>query len=131
MIMSESVAVPSLWGTCGLKSTLSLEEVGDILSQKVFAGARFGGRELDIREEVPAVFIDKSFMGLRVILMGYSGMEESKGFTVSIEPSGDFRQYLHKNKVERARVEMSSYLYYLLTEALQDNSEMQILEHRY
>lgn len=107
---------------------LSLEEVAVILCQKIFAGAEFGGKEKAIRDEVPAVFIDRPFMGLRVILMGYSGLEEDKGFTVSIEPSAGFGTYLYLKKIEEIRVDMDDYLYHLFAEALQGNSDIQVLK---
>jgi hypothetical protein len=116
------------WGYAFLKSNLDLEEVGKILSKKVFGGLPFTGKEKCIHEEIPAIYIDCSFMGMLVILDGYSGFGENKNFTLYIEPYGEFSRFLYSNKIETERVNLDVYLYYLLKQGLQDHPEIQIIE---
>lgn len=49
-------------GYCKIWSELSLENLGAILSERVFCKIPFGGREEDIHEEVPAIFIQQPFL---------------------------------------------------------------------
>jgi hypothetical protein len=57
--------LPWFVGYAGMQSNLSLEEVGKILSDRVFGGLEFSGRDLEIHEEVPAIFIQEPIMGQR------------------------------------------------------------------
>jgi hypothetical protein len=51
----------------------SLDEVAEILSQEVFSGIRFSGKDLGIFDEVPAVRLEDFPLGLLVVLSGYPG----------------------------------------------------------
>ena len=59
-----------LHGTVRIRSSLSLEEIGGIVSQRVLGGVRLEGRENNIRDEVPAIYSQTPVLGLRFILQG-------------------------------------------------------------
>lgn len=83
-------------------TSLQLEELGNLLSQKIFLNANFGGKEEYIRDEVPAIYFD-GLLGLRVILYGYGGDD---GYVLEIytrnipgkksqdDMSYDFKKYI-------------------------------------
>ena len=55
----------------GIKCNLELIELGELLSEKVFAGIKFGGLNEHIHEEIPAIYIDEPVLGFQIILDGY------------------------------------------------------------
>lgn len=104
--------IPFLVGHVTLQSNLSLEEVGQILSEKIFGGLQFGGKELAIHEEVPAIFIDQQFMGLQVVLDGYSGLDNDSSFELSIHQVKAFEG------LRNEAVNLDDYLTALLNQRL-------------
>ena len=56
--------------TVTIYSSLSLDEVGVIVSTRVLGGTPMGGREEYIRDEVPAIFNQNPVLGLEFILQG-------------------------------------------------------------
>jgi len=64
------------------RSTESLESVEVQISEHLFGGISFGGREESLRDEVPALRMMRDVLGLRVIVHGYAGAE---GHTVEVE----------------------------------------------
>lgn len=56
-----------------LKTNGSLEETGRLLSDALFGGVPFGGLEDCIHEEIPAIYIRDSLMGMQIILDGEAG----------------------------------------------------------
>lgn len=52
------------------KSDLDIQDVGEILSNYLLGGLKFGGLEECIHEEIPAIYIDCAIMGLQIILDG-------------------------------------------------------------
>lgn len=126
--MVNAKEIPEFLGYISLQSTLSLEELGEVLSQKVFAGAKFGGKERAIHEEIPAIFIQSPFMGMLIILDGYNGLENDKWFTIHFQTWANFGRYLRANQIQESRIQLDWYLYYLLKEGLQDYPEIIIIE---
>jgi hypothetical protein len=106
--------LPFFVGYASLQSNLKLEEVGVILSEKIFAGLKFSGKELEIHEEVPAIFIQEPVMGLKVVLDGFSGLEQDKYFTLSIEP------WISFDEAESKTIRLNNYLIELLKVSLKD-----------
>ena len=51
----------------------SLERVADVLSEKLFARVPFGGSELGLFDEVPALRLEGDFLGLFVAVHGEKG----------------------------------------------------------
>ena len=77
------MSIPVLYGGVRIRSQLSLEEVAEILSNWVFGGIPFGGRDQHIRDESPAVFIDTRVLGMSVVLME---VPDDEGYRLSMNP---------------------------------------------
>lgn len=116
--------VPDIWGYGIVKSDLSLEEVAAIISEKLFGGLPFGGKDRHIYEEVPAVLIGTPIMGMRIVLAaGTPGH-----YVLEIQPHGLFRRHLTKNEVPGIRIRFDAYLYHLLKQGLKDIPGIQVPE---
>lgn len=114
--------VPFIVGYVSMQSDLSLEALASILSKKLFGGLVFGGRELEIHEEVPAVFIDAPLLGMKIVLDGYSGLNEDDYFTLSISPWVTF------DREDKFDVRLDEYLICLLKDALHDIKNIRVIE---
>ena len=113
--------VPFIVGYASVQSHLSLEEVAELFSGKIFGGLAFGGKDLEIYEEVPAVFLDMPILGLRVVLSGYSGFEEDQNYTLSVSPWFNFDYAMQVD------VRIDSYLTCLFNEVLKDMEDVKVL----
>jgi hypothetical protein len=113
--------LPFFVGYASLQSNMTLEEVGLILSEKIFAGLKFSGKELEIHEEVPAIFIQEPVMGLKIILDGFSGLEQDKYFTLSIGP------WISFNEAESITIRLDNYLRELLKVSLKDVNDVVVM----
>ncbi len=116
-----NLMIPYIMGYVGLKSDLTLESVGKILSEKVFGGLEFGGKDLDIHEEIPAIFIQSTILGLQVVLDGYNASDEDQTFSLTIRP-------LRMSDVQEERFRVDKYLASLIKYLLRDISEIVVLE---
>lgn len=114
--------VPFIVGAVALKSDLSIEEVGEKIAEKLFGSLKFIGKEEEIYEEVPAVYIAPNILGLRIILQGYSGMEDANGFSLGIHPAKTFKN------VEMKECKLDGFLTLLLKDALKDVKEIQVID---
>lgn len=116
-------------GTGIMKTNLSLEELAKIISDQLFGGKRFGGKERSIWEEVPAVFINEPILGLLVILGEGRSDEESRNcFVLKINTWGDLDRYSYHNKIPEKRIRLDGYLYHLLKFGLRRFPEVEIVE---
>lgn len=113
---------PHINGMVCLNSDLTIEELGTIIGNKLFAGAVFGGKEKHIYDEVPAIFIKDLIVGNSVILQGSS----QDGYALEIISDFDIRINSHFKEVESYSVNMDDYLYALLEENLKDYSEIEV-----
>jgi hypothetical protein len=109
-----NLKIPWFVGYASMQSALSLEEVGELLSEKVFGGLKFSGRELEIHEEVPAIFIQEPIMGLKVVLEGYSGFDENVHFHLSVAPWITFDEF------DEETIRLDHYLVELLKISLKE-----------
>lgn len=66
-----------------ISSALSIQALGALLSERIFAGISFVGLDEGILDEIPAMRLDRDFLGLRVILGGRPG--KGGGYTLEIE----------------------------------------------
>ena len=60
----------------------SIESIAIILSENIFCGIPFGGGDLGIFDEVPALRLERYYLGLFVALHGYQGE-----YTLLIKPN--------------------------------------------
>lgn len=66
-------------------SPMPLEDLAPQVSDALFGGIAFVGKDEGIWDEVPAMRLANDVMGLRVILGGTAG--DDGGFTLEIEPA--------------------------------------------
>jgi hypothetical protein len=57
-----------------IRTAQALEQVGEILSKRLFGGIPFGPDESGSFEEVPALRLQNDLLGLRVALHGHPGL---------------------------------------------------------
>lgn len=62
-----------LVGGVNIMSGKSLGAVAEIISQRLFGGVRFVGRDEAVYDEVPAVYAERSILGMSLILQGFGG----------------------------------------------------------
>ena len=117
-----SKEVSRIIGMSYLKSNLTIEEVGNILSEKLFAGFPFGGKEENIYEEIPAIFIRVPILGLRIVLQGKSGIDENSGFALEILPWISFDKQVDKD------ILLDDYLTQILKLLLKDRDDIIVIE---
>lgn len=111
-------SVPNLWGSIAFTSSMSIEEVGGLLSESIFSGLPFIGKEKNIYEEVPAIYLEDRFLGLNVILSG--GGE----YNYCLEIHGNY----NPKEVKSHRVRLDDYLYHLLLDTLLNDKSVKIIE---
>ncbi|MEP6750032.1 MAG: hypothetical protein ABJB86_19995 [Bacteroidota bacterium] len=115
--------VPFIVGYVSLKSVLTLEEVGKIISDRLFGSLEFGGKDLEIHEEIPAIFIQSPILGLKIVLDGYAGFDKNSGFNLSIAPCVDIIGVKYND------IRIDIYLFHLLKTALKDVPEIEVFEN--
>lgn len=94
-----------------IKSDKSLEEVGQVLSKKLFGGLPFGGKENFIRDEIPTIYIEPEIIGLEIILIG----DDKDGtYCLEINPSDHPVDYNNEETDNLSKVNFSNYLKFLL-----------------
>lgn len=91
-------------GKVHLKTDLSIMELGELISKNILGGAKLGGLERYIYEEVPAIYVQNGLFGLSVILQGDSGINNKHGFCFEIRPAHS------EGYKERETVNISGYL---------------------
>ncbi|HAM72541.1 MAG TPA: hypothetical protein DCM86_12940 [Verrucomicrobiales bacterium] len=80
-----------------LRTALGIEELGALISARVFGGVPFGGREDFIRDEVPAIYTSEPILGVRFIL---SGEGDSEGYLLEPHVEGDLLIQAGREAVE-------------------------------
>lgn len=108
---------PFLTAGINFESKLNLEEVANLLSKCLAGGAAFGGKEDNIHDEIPCVYI-KNFLGGRLVLDGGPG---SEGYNLVYEPT----QYPFKamKGKKKQTVDFSGILIGIISE----NEELRII----
>ncbi|GMQ64600.1 hypothetical protein [Vallitalea maricola] len=108
------MSIPFIKGTTTFQSSLSIVEVGAIISQKVFGGLVLKGLEKRIYDEVPIIFINSEILGLRVVLSGYSGYSEGNHFVLQISPHGFSKKFGKFVKNDIQEIKLNEYLKQLM-----------------
>jgi len=114
--------IPFFTGHVNMQSDLPIEEVGKEVSKILFGGLEFGGKELEICEEVPAIFIQSAILGLQVILQGTSGFDKINGYYLSITPLDNI-----VSDKKRSKFGLENYLYELLKVGLFETPDILVL----
>ena len=122
--MMKNNIIPDFWGECKIHSSLELETLAQIISTRLLGNVQFTYGKHSIWEEIPSMYIEHNILGLLIIIGGYGG---SEGYVLNIQTYGEFDRYLYKNEIETNKVNLSHYLYQLLSLSFQDNSEIQII----
>ena len=113
--------IPYITGLVRIKSNLTLEEVGAILSRELFGDLKFGGRDKSIHEEIPAIFIEPTILGSQIILDGYNEEDEDQTFLLSILP-------LRSSDLKSEKFRVNEYLTSLVKYLLRERSDLTVLE---
>lgn len=109
MISEELNSIPSIWGSLIFNTSLSLDELGGIVSEVMFCGLPFVGLDKNIYDEVPAVFIEGQPLGLKIILSG----AKDYGYTLEVQ------SYFRDKEVKNERVYVDGYLFEFFKSYLQ------------
>ncbi len=117
------MSIPFIKGTTTFKTELSIDEVGDIISQTLFGGIKLNGLEKRLYDEIPAIFTEHEIMGLRVILSGYSGYSEGKHFVLHIAPFGFSKKF---GQVESQEIQLNEYLKKLMEYYFSDDKRFRL-----
>ena len=94
-----TASLPSIWGSLIFDTTLSLEELGSIISEVMFSNLPFQGRDQNIYNEVPAIFIKDHPLGLKVVLSG----DSQTGYRLEVQ------SYFKSKDIPNERVYFDGY----------------------
>jgi hypothetical protein len=108
-------AIPIMKGSVVIKSNLEIEELGRIISNALFSNCTFVGRDKNIYDEVPAIFIDRGLLGLNITLSGNKGITDEYGYSLEVMPKN-----IPEN-IEIEKINISSYLSLLLKQIESDD----------
>lgn len=78
-------ALPSIIGIANIKSNYDILTLGVILSEKLFSGIPFVGLDESVYEEIPAIYLEKSFLCLDVFLSGYPEKVDDSGYHLEVK----------------------------------------------
>src|SRR5438876_5199785 len=99
--------------SCGIElwSDKSLEEVAEIVSNRLFGGVRFIGKGEYIRDEVPAIYSERDILGMRVVLTGGPGQG---GYYLEMETRRQPGVALTADQIRKSVVDLSPLVSKLL-----------------
>ncbi len=100
---------------CGLpiRSEKNLEQVAELISQRLFRGIPFVGKEEHFYDEVPAVRAKHHVLGLRIVLQGFGG---DQGYYLEMHPSGYPENREAAAKVLNPDLDITAYIAFLLSD---------------
>ncbi len=111
--MMNTNSIPSIWGSLNFDTSLSLENLGSVISDAMFSGLPFGGRDKNIYDEIPAIFIERELLGLKIVLSG----NEDNGYRLEIQ------SYFRPKGVTNESVYLDGYLFEFFKSYLEFSSE--------
>ena len=102
--------------TCDVRiaSKLTLQELGAIMSERVFGGIPFVGLTEYIRDEVPAIYTEKRYLGTRFILMG---TPDDEGYFLQAETLSVLTKGLTPEQLQENLVDVTEVIVALLSRA--------------
>jgi hypothetical protein len=115
------------FGEYYIKTKLHLEKLANRVSQVLCGGVSFTYGAHSIWEEIPSMYIDKSIMGMLIIIGGYGGEE---GFSVEISQYGEFSRYVYQSGLRESeiKIKLDLHLFHLLKEGLKEFPEIEVVE---
>ncbi|OQP48084.1 hypothetical protein A4H97_30080 [Niastella yeongjuensis] len=116
--------MPLIRAVAKIVSNLSLEEVAEIISERVFGGLPFEGKDYEIYEEIPAIYIGPAIMGFAIILSA----GEANDYFLEINQHRTLSNYINYNSIPEEWLRINTYLYHVLKHELYDVPEIQIIE---
>jgi hypothetical protein len=93
-----------------LRSRLELEEVGKIVSHRVLGGIPFVAGGHSIRDEIPAIYTETEFLGMKSVLMGEP---DEEGYYLTMDTRG-LLATMSAEEIRKSRVNISSLVARLL-----------------
>jgi hypothetical protein len=109
-------------GGVEIHSSFSLEELALIISKEIISGLEFGGKELQIHDEIPCVFIPTLILGLSVELDEITSTDNRRYYILQISN----RLFPHIEGTKTELLNIDDYLYYVFKESLKDYSNILI-----
>jgi hypothetical protein len=94
-----------------LHSSMSLEEVGEVVSNRVLGGIPFVGKKDYIRDEIPAIYSKPDVLGTRFVLMGES---DDEGYYLEADAGGSVSANLSAEQIRSSLVDISPLVAHLL-----------------
>ena len=94
-----------------LLSSMSLEDLGEVISNRVLGGIPFVGREDYIRDEIPAIYSKPEVLGTRFILIGEP---DAAGYYLEADGGRSQLTNLSAEQIRSALVDISSLVAHLL-----------------
>lgn len=113
---------PFLTASVSMKSQFKIEELGIILSEKIFGGIPFEGLEEAIYDEIPAIFFKRRLLGFNFVLQGYDGLDNEIGYILSMIPNFTVQG------VEYFTIQLNNYFFALFKERLKDYPEILVIQ---
>mgnify|MGYP001197189630 CR=1 FL=1 len=114
-------------GHCQIKTKFHLEKLAHKVSKAICGGIPFVYGEHSIWEEIPAMYLDHSILGMLIIIGGYG---KENGFCIEIDSYGEFSRYVYNKGLRDSEVtvRLDLYLYHLLKQGLAEYPEIEIIE---
>jgi hypothetical protein len=120
-------SIIEFWGSCTVKSALTLDELAKIISPVLCGGLPFTYGKHSIWEEIPSMYVEHSILGSLIIIGGYGG---EQGFEVAIWPYGNYTRYINEYnlKDKTVKIKLDFHLYHLLKQGLSPYPDILIIE---
>lgn len=109
------------------RTSLNLYELGEILSEKVFGGIKFGNEDKYLREEYPALELFQYFLNFQVILMDCL---KDNLFELSLEKSPKRSEYFFQLKLYNTIIG-NYFLFQTINSLLYDYESIEVIELSY
>jgi hypothetical protein len=100
-------------GAVDLESEMTIEELGATISAALFGGVPFSGLGTGIRDEVPALRLGATMLGLDIVLHGYGGVD---GFSLDLYPLPSLVTGAKNSSSALCRADLSAWLGHLLSQ---------------
>jgi hypothetical protein len=110
-------------GAVVIKTNLSIEELGSLLSTKILGGLALGGKELEIHEEIPCIFLAENVLGFRIELDGNPGFKEETFYSFQVSNIG----FPSAAEAKEQLTDISLYMYFLIKDAFLGRTDIVVI----